>query len=139
MPDRKDAADHSPIPWRVHDDGATRLTVCSPWTATHRAGDSSGYGDYRGIHVAVIDHQGDNPCVSKATALANASFIVRAVNNHEALLAALKMLVYDGEHMQDCGAQRWCDSGPLPPDESQCSCGAVKARAAIAAAEGTTP
>lgn len=69
---------HTPTPWSFKTDRTT--------------GDCGIYADGTGIFVEVfsdIRSAGEN---SRAEALANAEFILKAVNSHDAMLAALKAL-----------------------------------------------
>jgi len=67
---------HTPLPWELHGDGSLR--VCRPHPL-----------DPKGCRpVAEAEILGQ----LRPEAEANAAFIVRAVNNHEALLAALERI-----------------------------------------------
>ena len=93
---------HTPGPWKIHDDNENTLDVIAPWSTTVRPESASGYGDWRGITVSTIRHQDDNPCVSKDQASANAALIAAAPE----LLEALKAL------------RNWCDEeiNGAPPE-----------------------
>lgn len=71
---------HTAEPWGVHDYDDATILVRSIWTKINKPGESSGYGSGHGLHIANLKHQGDNPCVSKEVALANAHRIVACVN-----------------------------------------------------------
>ena len=103
---------HSPTPWRLALPG-DRLF---PETCTVVAGDE--------YHVAITSYQPYSEHEASPQDEANAAFIVRAVNNHADLLAALR----DIEQMP-------CLSALLDEDESECGCAHCRARAAIAAAQ----
>ena len=70
-------ARHTPLPWELHAEGAgyNSVQACQP--------DSSERGCCPIVESFVLGR-------TREEAEANAAFIVRAVNNHEALLAALK-------------------------------------------------
>lgn len=61
-----------------------------------------------------------------------AAHICRAVNSHDALVEACNELIKYTDHSSGCkseqGSKRW--------DETRCDCHVVKARAALALAEG---
>lgn len=84
---------HIPTPYgAVIDYNEQTILIRRKWDDKVKPGDwkSDGYGSYLGIHIATLEHQGSNPCVSKAQAIANAEFIVKACNNHDELVAMLK-------------------------------------------------
>lgn len=82
-------------------------------------------------HIAVVgDHREDG-----ARALANAKFLVRAVNTHDALLAACVEAARHGRHADECG---WWDCRHpqgLIHDGGVCDCWLSRLNAAIAQAE----
>ncbi len=78
---------HTPGPWKIDDDKDCTLTIVAPWSADVKPASAVGYGDYLGIHIAKIDHQNDNACVSKNQAIANAALIAAAPD----LLVACRM------------------------------------------------
>ena len=114
MSDRKDAADHTP---------ALPFTDAG-WIGTMGCGSIA---DATGRDVA---HVNDN---------ALRAFIVRAVNNHEALLAALKeaegFMVMKWIH--ECGAFGWPSDVALKKLAENDAHPVHALRAAIASAEGT--
>jgi len=69
---------HTPGPWEVDDSTEYKLTIVAPWNEKVKPEKDSGYGDYRGLHVCYIEHQNDNPCVSKKQAQSNANLIALA-------------------------------------------------------------
>ena len=75
-----DGMKHTPGTWVVDSSTEYRLIICAPWSEKVKAGEASGMGDYRGIHVAYIDHQYENPCVALLQATANAHLIAAAPN-----------------------------------------------------------
>lgn len=79
--------------------------------------------------VATVN--GDPACVDEDQALADAAFIVRACNAHDALLAAAEHAAKSFHHPA-CDAKGERSSQP----ERYCTCHVQKARAAIAKAEG---
>lgn len=100
----------------------------TPWYTSRLAGNHQGgvASEVNGCNVAVT-YQGD----------ADAELIVRAVNSHEALVAALKMLC-PLTHYDSCRGLRW---GPMAKEEREkdCTCGAAAARAALALAQEVAP
>lgn len=85
-------------PWSVSDTEDYRLLVVAPWSMRVRPESASGYGDYRGLHIASIQHQNDNPCVSKAQAVANARLIAAAPDLLAACETARERMVEAGWH-----------------------------------------
>jgi hypothetical protein len=65
-----DKNQHTPTPWRTYEED--NLIVCF------------GEGD------SICDCAPGSPFIKMPTAMANAAFIVKAVNSHEILIAALK-------------------------------------------------
>lgn len=111
-------ARHTPGPWVVGDeswegDGAGGIVV--------EAQD--------GLMVALVYCPTDRgePENATPTDRANAEFIVRAVNSHADLLAALEALM----EIQDCTGDCWCVEAGNPG-----TCEACRARAAITKARG---
>jgi len=84
---------HTPTPWKADEATEYQITIVAPWSAQVTPETKDGMGDYRGIHICALQHQYDNPCVSLGTARANAALIVRAVNSHEQLVSALKLVL----------------------------------------------
>jgi len=102
---------HTPTPWELHGDGSLR--ICRP-----HALDPKGC---RPVAEAEILGQ------LRPEAEANAAFIVRAVNNHESLVAALKA--------NALRAHRW-DSGHECNNQRFDDCHTIDCIAARAAIEG---
>jgi len=76
----KTTPDHSPLPWRFSTDDPMDGTI----------GQIESHDDWS---VAAVFND-----VRELPAKANAEFIVRAVNSHDALLAALKALIAGDPH-----------------------------------------
>lgn len=68
----------TPGPWKSTENDELHVGVVAPWSETVSPKTQPGLGDFRGIHVCEIIHQNDNPCVSKAQAVANMEFIAAA-------------------------------------------------------------
>jgi len=79
---------HTKGEWKVNKASESKITIVSPWNNEVKPGESSGYGDYRGLHICYLEHQKDNPCVSEKQAEANAKRIVQCVNSHDKLVEA---------------------------------------------------
>lgn len=69
---------HTPGPWLINESDDYTILIRAPWSENVKPEIHDGYGSYLGIHICETRHQGDNPCVSKKTALANARLIAAA-------------------------------------------------------------
>lgn len=86
---------HIPTPWKLFEtnDRENELCIGASWSENVKPGEAEGYGDFRGVYIASLTHQGeDAPVVTKRQALANAKFIVNAVNEREGLLSEIENL-----------------------------------------------
>lgn len=75
---------HTPGPFAISEE-KNRLVIYAPWSDRVRPETSDGVCDYRGVHIAHIAHQGDNPCVSLGQARANATLLYAALDMAEVL------------------------------------------------------
>lgn len=114
-----------------------------PWLASNRMSRTHNHPERfweRHIHAADdLTLVGTASGASPDEAEANAELIVRAVNSHADLLAALKAVT---EHMDRAGGDcdgmpecPWCRSGPDGEDHAA-NCELLMARAAVEKAEG---
>lgn len=100
---------HTPTPWYLADDDDCR--ICCPEE-----------------DVCTADTHRDEYSPDEDEAIANAAFIVRAVNSHDALVEALQSLL---DETLNC-----VDDGTLPRDAVDNNAGVKKARTALAKARG---
>ena len=110
------AVPHSPLPWSVRRFDVDDIPPCDGLFGSIETAD--------GWSAAVIWND-----VSELPAHGNAAFIVRAVNHHDALLAALKAVI---------ASPGCCDGDCCPAAKAQ-TAALADARAAVAAAEGRQP
>jgi hypothetical protein len=82
---------HTPGPWLINESDDYTILIRAPWSENVKPEIHDGYGSYLGIHICETRHQGDNPCVSKKTALANARLIAAAPEMLEALIFEAKI------------------------------------------------
>lgn len=79
---------HSELPWKVEEPFASKICIVVPWSDKVKPGNTALFGDYRGGCICELEFNSGVPTKEQATA--NASFIVRACNNHERLVEACK-------------------------------------------------
>ena len=81
---------HAPLPWNYHD-------ACDQF---HIFGKDGGYA----LASRVYQQDGDGSIAAdKKVALANASFIVRACNNHNQLTEALRVVAFEARAKKQSG------------------------------------
>lgn len=125
---------HTPTPWRVEEGTTLIWGKCDPDDMT-----TWGMG-YPVVDVRLQSRWGERPDTDETDA--NAAFIVRAVNSHDALIAALNGLLfnYDPEACAipvepDPGCIE-CTSGVTPNDMNTGPCSLHRAYTALAQARG---
>ena len=97
-------SEHTTGPWYV-DDGSSEhfITIHRAWDKDVRPENDAGagMGDYRGVLIATLEHQNDNPIVPKSRALSNAILISAAPELLTALEHALQII----GHPDDAGSK----------------------------------